>query len=167
MLKFTSAIIPITLAVGTVIAPLAGRAAPVANAGTLTCTLAPTEATPKSPSTTAFVSCRFNAISGSGFSLDGRIMRFSAVSDRRAKVVVSWSVMAPTADIAPEVLSGRYTGLLSGDEPAPAHARSAKGTLFRNGNEGIELRLLREPGNDDLPSAGLTVLELELASVKV
>jgi len=144
-------------------------AAPVANAGTLICTLAPADEAPSGARTEAAVSCRFNAISGAGFDLQGRIVRLSTGDARKTKVVVAWSVVGPSPDISPTDMSGRYTGTLAGDEARRADndPSAPRGTLFGSNDSGIELHPVDGAGREIVPDAGLTILELEVSAVKV
>ncbi|KUO60567.1 MAG: hypothetical protein APF80_02600 [Alphaproteobacteria bacterium BRH_c36] len=138
----------------------------IANAGTLTCTLAPSERSPATGQAEAAVSCNFVATtSGNSFDLTGRIVRMSTSVERKAMIVVAWSVVAPTATIDPADLTGRFTGELQG--AARSGRTAGVGTLYGGKDGGIELRPLAARDGNALPDAGLTVLELELASVKV
>lgn len=151
----SSAVIAISLASS------AYTAEPVTNAGTLTCTLAPSKELPVAGRTEAPVSCRFVSITGNDFQLSGRMLRMSTSEERSAEIVVAWSVVARTASIASQDLSGTYTGEMSSGSPANS------GILFGGKEGGIELRSLSAGSTDAVPDAGLTVLELELAAVKV
>jgi len=151
----------------TLILATSGYAAePIANAGTLTCTLAPSDKVLEKARSEATVSCHFVSISGEDFDLSGRIVRLAAEAERSAKIVISWSVVAPNSDIAPEVLSGRFTGKLLDAGSANSESKSPEGTLYGADQSGIELRPLdNDPAT--LPDAGLTVLELDIVTVKV
>ncbi|MBU1211220.1 MAG: DUF992 domain-containing protein [Alphaproteobacteria bacterium] len=138
----------------------------IANAGTLTCTLAPSERSPSTGQAEAAVACNFVATtSGNSFDLSGRIVRMSTTVERNALTVVAWSVVAPTASIDPPDLTGSFTGEMPGATGSGGTAGS--GILFGGKDGGIELRPLAARDGDALPKAGLTILELELASVKV
>lgn len=141
-------------------------AEPLANAGTLTCTLAPSELAVGSTQSVAEVACKFSSITGTDYDLAGKIVRMAPERERDAKVVVSWSVLAPSAEISPQQLSGRYTGTFSGSQATSEQPEGSAGTLFGSEQSGIEFRPLTV-GQQNLPDAGLTVLELEIAAVKV
>lgn len=147
---------------------VAGQAAePIANAGTLTCTVAPSQQIPTAAQTEANVSCIFSSISGIDAELSGRIVRWAATSERKSVIVRAWSVVSPTPDIAPNELSGRYSGMMPDGKPDQSSSSHKPGTLYGAASSGIELRPLNAPDPVAVPDAGLTILELEISSVKV
>ena len=74
------------------------------NAGTLTCSLSPSQVEPPEPAT-AGVSCTFKPVIGVNARFDGVIKRFGVTDERDAKIVLVWSVVAPDAKIPAENLA--------------------------------------------------------------
>ncbi|MCH9809387.1 MAG: DUF992 domain-containing protein [Alphaproteobacteria bacterium] len=137
---------------------LAGE--PIANAGTLTCTLSPSTEQGNTAQTKAEASCHFDAISGADGNYEGVIKRKAVTAERGAKIVIVWSVLARTADVPLEDLEGSYRGRLKvrGDDAA------ADGLVGgRNGS--IALRPLN-PKPATAPPAGLTELTLKISKLR-
>lgn len=164
-----------TAAIGAILAAAAASnvaepafaADPIANAGTLTCTLSPSEKLAPGTQTRAAVSCRFTAVSGEEVNMSGQMVRMATATERDTKIVIAWSVLAPTPDLPPHALSGKYTGKFAADDSNVSGGTQPSGTLFGTGATPVELRPLNSPAEQSLPAAGLTILELEIAQVKV
>lgn len=142
----------------------ASAQAAVTNVGTLTCTLSPSAESASEARTIAKASCHFDAITGTDIDLEGTITRVASQAERDAKVVLVWSVVAQSVDVSAKNLTGRFTGVMGGT-PTAANRDVPTGTLFATGEKGIQLRpIAGDPAS--LPDAGLTVLELDIATVK-
>ena len=139
--------------------------APLVTAGTLTCTLAPSEpGTESTARTSSQISCNFDRLVGADAGFDGTIKRIGADDERAAKVVLVWSVQAPQVDVDLRALEGRYVGSLP-DATGQPNGKPENNTLIGGQNASIELRPLTPP-QDIIPGAKLSVLDLRLALMK-
>lgn len=132
-----------------------------ANAGTLTCTLAPSDADPRLTANSE-LSCHFDAIAGTDADFKGVVKRLGTDEERDAKIVLVWSVLAPTTDVGMEALEGRYIGSLEGQgsELLPDNTG-----LIGGRDNNIHLKPLTR--NPDVPGGwGVSVLELQRAAIK-
>ncbi len=135
--------------------------AAIANAGTLTCTLAPSNDDPII-ATDAELSCRFDSISGQDAEFTGVVKRLGADEERDAKIVMVWSVLAPKTGIDSKQLEGRYLGSLGGRQGPELPDNTG---LIGGADNSIELKpLTDEPDVTD--SWGISVLELKIAAVR-
>ncbi len=138
---------------------------PIANAGRLTCTV---EALPEGiKSAERDVSCRFQPLTGAPASYSGEIKRTSGPALVDANLVLAWTVVAPTPDIAPKSLSGRYLSSLTA---AKSPSAAKVGGLRRSSETPIELRALTVSRGGDRGGQPVDpqtiVLELELRAAK-
>lgn len=138
-------------------------AEPIANVGSLTCELAGPQDVPAKKSTVAEVKCRFDAIVGVDFTIDGRIERVASSGERDAPAILSWAVLAPTPRIDAKQLAGRFTGTVADKR---LDESTSKGGLFAASGNGIILRPLRALP-EGLDEAGITILILDDPTVKV
>lgn len=131
---------------------------PVANLGTLSCTLDPGTAKPFGVERE--LSCSFDPVVGVKANFVGIVKRLGAQSPGQRKIVLVWSVLAPSMETSLSDLEGRYVGDLDAERRDGAHG-------LIGGTEGkIELKPLTvNPGLGE--NAALSVLELELAAMKV
>ncbi len=133
------------------------------NAGTLTCTLAPSLVDPPEPAS-ASVSCTFKPIIGVDARFEGVIERFGVADPRDAKIVLVWSVVAPEAKLPIESLEGKYFGSIA--TPADTALPGAPETTLIGGmDKSVQLRPLT-PDPNVAPGNGVTVLELKLARMR-
>jgi hypothetical protein len=84
----------------------------VTQIGSLACT---TSDAPPQAAADAELSCRFHAFYGEDGSFNGFIARRGAADVPQGRRVLVWSVLAQNPDIAPNVLSGTYTGVTGGN----------------------------------------------------
>jgi hypothetical protein len=130
---------------------------PLANAGTLTCTLDP--GTKEPFGVERQLSCNFEPLAGPKASFAGVVKRFGAESPRQAKIVLVWSVRAPSTEIPLKQLEGRYVGKLG-----PA-APDQEPVLI--GGKGGKISLQALTIDPKLgANAAVSVLELELKAIK-
>jgi hypothetical protein len=130
---------------------------PLANAGTLTCTLAP--GTEEKFGVERELSCSFQPLVGRKGRFVGVVKRLGAENPDRAKIVLHWSVRAPSTDIALRQLEGRYIGRLGSDSP------DERPSLI-GGKEGkIALQPLTVDPQLGI-NAAISILELELRGMK-
>lgn len=136
------------------------------NAGTLTCTLAPSLVDPPEPAS-ASVSCTFKPIIGVDARFEGVIERFGVTDPRDAKIVLVWSVVAPEAKLPIESLEGKYFGSIAtpADTALPGAPESPETTLIGGMDKSVQLRPLT-PDPNVAPGNGVTVLELKLARMR-
>ena len=133
-----------------------------ANAGTLTCTVSPSDLQ-SDIAAKATLSCRFDAIAGPSAKLTGVVKRFGVHTERITKLVLVWSVVAPKTDVPIDDLAGKYMGSVEG-RPLSSSTAVPRG-LMGGRHQKIELRPLTR--NPDMPDGwGLSILELELSAVK-
>lgn len=133
-----------------------------ANAGTLTCTVSPSQLQ-SHMAAKATLSCRFDAIAGPRAKITGVVKRFGVREERNTKLVLVWSVVAPKTDVAIDDLAGKYKGSVQGGPVSSASP--TRGGLTGGRNKEIELRPLTSDPN--VPDGwGLSILELELSAVK-
>ena len=136
-------------------------AEPVANAGSLTCKINnPAQLAGESP-VTADVDCKFDAITGEDFFLTGQIEQRATAEGSQPATVWTWTVLAPTASVDPELLSGRYTGTRPGTTE-----KSDEALLYSSKSDGVALRPLKS-SSPVLGEAGLTILVLKSAKIKI
>ena len=121
-------------------------------AGRLTCTA---EALPARSSQPRDLSCRLVRVSGTSATYRGVIKRYGAAGFPRAKVVFTWSVLAPRQHLELHTLEGRYMGTPKG---------SPRG-LVGGWNRSVVLRPLSGRGGTGA-SARYAVLELELVAMR-
>jgi hypothetical protein len=133
-------------------------AEPIANLGTLTCTVDP--GTKEPFGVERELSCSFEPIVGSQVTFVGVVKRLGADVAGHAKIVLVWSVLGPSVDTPVKQLEGRYLGSLASERDQ----NDAAG-LVGGANANIRLKpLTLDPqlgGN-----AALSVLELELAAMR-
>jgi hypothetical protein len=160
MTKFATLIAGLCCSTGILACQALANSKPIANAGTLTCALSPAEKSRSENASLTSVSCRFNALVGPGADFEGQLSRKPVTSERDAKVVLVWSVVAPQPDVALEDLEGQYVGQIA----RPGRDATAGG--LRGGRDGsIALR----PFNPDpavIPPAGIAKLSLKLVEMK-
>jgi len=131
---------------------------PGTNVGTLTCTLDP--ATKEPFGVERELSCSFEPLVGPKADFVGVVKRLGAEAPGKAKIVLVWSVHAPSMETSLNELEGRYLGDLSaershGDTPG----------LVGGGKSNITLRPLTiDPSIGK--NAAISVLELELVAMK-
>jgi len=133
---------------------------PLANAGKLTCTMAPLPNgapidTPRD------LSCRFQPIAGQPAALTGQIKRSSGAPLSETPIVLVWTVLAQKSDVPPKNLSGRYLSVLS---PTGSTSAAKVPSLRRKATAPIELRAQTPLPNDE--SRQIIVLELELRGLR-
>jgi hypothetical protein len=129
---------------------------PLANAGTLTCTLDP--ATKEPFGVERQLSCSFDPVVGTKANFVGVVKRLGAESPRQAKIVLVWSVRAPITEIPLKQLEGRYIGKLGPGAPGQEAALIGKGG-----------KIALQPLTIDPylgANAAISVLELELKALK-
>lgn len=139
---------------------------PPANAGRLTCTIpADLEAQRKLPEGATALSCEYEALSGPGARFEGVIKRIGvgADNDVETKLVLSWSVLAPTPNVDLKDLEGQYMGTLNS---APRSPEGTAAGLRGGANDMIELRPENDPESSS-SAATISVLQLALHSTKV
>lgn len=133
-------------------------AEPVANLGTLTCTVDP--ATKEPFGVERELSCTFEPIVGSQVALVGVVKRLGADVADQAKIVLVWSVLGPSVDTPVKQLEGRYLGSLASERDQDDAAG-----LVGGANANIRLKpLTLDPQLGT--NAALSVLELELAAMR-
>ena len=133
-----------------------------ANAGTLTCTVSPSQLQ-SDIAAKANLSCRFDPIAGPKAKLTGTVKRLGVREERNTKLGLVWSVVAPKTDVSIDDLAGKYKGAVQGSPSTSAWA--ARGGLLGGRNEEIKLRPLTSDPN--VPDGwGVSILELELSAVK-
>lgn len=140
----------------------AGAAQPaksVANAGTLTCVVSPVTKGPFGVERE--LSCNFDRTLGANAKFKGIVKRLGGKTAGTGKIVLVWSVLAPSTDVALEKLAGRYVGTLGA---TPAGKARAEG-LVGGENRAIRLQPLTAAPNVGANSA-VSVLELELSAMK-
>lgn len=145
--------------VSAVLLSSSGVAAPVANVGTLTCTLTPS--TKQDDKADHNASCTFDGLTGRKASFVGTVKRHGEETETsNARIVLIWSVQAPTPEIPLEAIEGEYVGLV-----APKDDTAAPTSLRGGRDDDIELvPLTPEPGA--LPGATLSVLRLSLSTMR-
>ncbi len=150
-------------------------ASAAANAGTLTCSLSPSQVDPPEPAT-ANVSCTFKPVLGVDARFDGVVKRFGVTDERDAKIVLVWSVVAPEAKIGAENLEGEYVGSITkpGDVTSPGSPGPPdpldpldrpETTLIGGKDNAVQLRPLTPDPNISTGS-GVSVLELKIAKIR-
>jgi hypothetical protein len=129
----------------------------LANAGTLTCTLDPGTKEPFGVERQLY--CSFDPVVGPKANFAGAVKRLAAKSPGQAKIVLVWSVRAPSTEIPLKQLEGRYVGKLGPAAPDQA-------PVLIGGKSGkISLQALTiDPKLG--ANAAVSVLELELKAMK-
>jgi hypothetical protein len=133
-------------------------AEPVANIGTLLCTVDP-DSGKGDGGAERTISCAFEPISGPKARFTGTVKRRGADEPLEAKLVLGWSVMAPVVGTPAERLEGRYVGTLDPQRGTRAPA------LIGGVNSEIALRPLTDNVGTGGDSATVTVIELRLAAM--
>lgn len=130
------------------------------NAGTLTCTLDPGDAgetgEPRS------VSCVFDQVSQQAANFSGTLEQLSDTAPTADRLVLVWTVLAPSAEIDPSALEGRY---ISAQDSGAADAVEPDGRLIGGADAAIELQPLVDIP-DTVPEDALLVLELDLTYLR-
>ena len=130
---------------------------PLANAGTLTCTLDP--GTKEPFGVERQLSCSFEPVVGPKAKFAGVVKRLAAENPSQAKIVLVWSVRAPSTEIPLKQLEGPYVGKLGpaapGQPPVLIGGRSGK----------ISLQALTVDPKLGA-NAAVSILELELKAMK-
>lgn len=133
-------------------------AQPIANLGTLACTVDP--ATEEPFGVERELSCTFEPIAGPKVDLVGVVKRLGADVGGQAKIVLVWSVLGPKLDTPLKQLEGRYLGTLASER-----GETDAAGLLGGANANIRLKpLTLDPQLGT--NAALSVLELELAAMK-
>lgn len=133
-------------------------AQPVANLGTLTCTVDP--ATKEPFGVERELSCTFEPVVGSKVDLVGVVKRLGTEIGGQQKIVLVWSVLGPSLDTPIKQLEGRYLGSFA----SPRNEADSAG-LVGGAEANIKLRpLTLDPQLGT--NAAISVLELELAAMK-
>jgi hypothetical protein len=105
------------------------------------------------------LSCSFERVTGVKAYFVGAVKRLGADVPGKSKIVLIWSVLAPTQDTPISALEGRYVGNLDAERGSGARG------LIGGAKSQIELKPLTiapELGSN----AALSVLELELAAMR-
>lgn len=143
----------VALTVSAMLAAQAGaEPKPIANLGTLTCSLDPSGAGNDGPGLT----CVFEPIAGVQANFVGRA-ETDAADQAMAKMVFVWSVVAPSMDTPAQNIEGHYLGLTGEQEGPP--------TLIGGLNNEILLKPTIDRASED-SKVTIRTLELRLDAVK-
>jgi hypothetical protein len=138
-----------------------GQKAPIANAGTLTCLVAPEDAASKQQN----LSCTLERNVGPPAQFSGTVKTFGTAAPKDGKIVLIWSVLAPKSDIEVADLSGRYVGAVEGGAQSRDRTQPKSGGLVGGANGAIRLVPLKAGPSDATNIAG-SILDLELSTMK-
>src|SRR5665809_167298 len=133
-------------------------AQPVANLGTLTCTVDP--ATKQPFGVERELSCTFEPVVGSKVDLVGVVKRLGTEIGGQQKIVLVWSVLGPSLDTPIKQLEVRYLESLA----SPGNEAASAGLVG-----GAEANIMLRPLTLDPQlgtNAAISVLELEIAAMK-